>query len=93
MIKQFIVASVAVFALACGGSSTTPPAAPSSTTGAAAPAAGHAKMGPVCHDIHESCEPFEGKGGPAQECHDMTYTATEDSCTSKKAACLAACKK
>ena len=50
-------------------------------------------MGAICHDIHESCEPFEDKGGVAQECHDMAYTATEAACTAKKAECLAACKK
>ena len=52
-----------------------------------------ASWGPCVMTSTRRARPFEGKGGPAQRCHDMAYTATGDSCTSKKAACLAACKK
>ena len=87
-----LAAPAFVLLVACGGS--TPPAgAPSTTSPTAAKVEPKKDKSPICYEVHETCEPFEGKGGPAQECHDMTYSATEEQCVAKKTECLAACKK
>lgn len=92
--KNLLLPLAASFLFACGGS--TPAAQTPSTTAAGEPAKKQHPQkdkSPVCHEIHEQCEPFEDKGGAAQACHDMTYGATEEACTAKKAECMAACKK
>lgn len=92
--KNLHLPFAAVLLFACGGS-TPATQTPSTTAAGGGESKKHPEKdkNPVCYEIHEQCEPFEGKGGAAQACHDMTYGATEDACTAKKTECMTACKK
>ena len=83
----FALAS-AVLALACGGSSKSTEHPSADHTHAAAGAAR-----PSCEAIDEACDPHEDEGGLAKECHDLAESkaTTEETCASRKDACLKAC--
>lgn len=90
------VSAAALVLVACGGAApapTAPTTTGAGTAGEAAKVEPKKDKSPTCHEIHELCEPFEGKGGVAQSCHDMTYSSTEDQCVAKKTECSAACAK
>lgn len=72
--------------VACGGSQP-----PSTTSSAATSSASSAR--PACDAIDEACDPHEGKGGLAKECHDLGESSAtpEATCVARKAECLAAC--
>ena len=49
---------------------------------------------PSCTAIIDACHPLDKGPGAIHECHEEAEadTATEASCTAKKAACLSTCK-
>jgi len=79
---------LAFTSMACGG---TPKPESAETPATSSAAAGGASS--ACHEVHERCEPFEGKGGLAQECHDMSEgpSAKETDCATRRDECWKAC--
>jgi hypothetical protein len=69
--------------VACGGSKPAPASTTSASSGAR----------PTCDLIDSACDPHEGKGGLAKECHDLgeSPATTEATCLARQTECLAAC--
>lgn len=90
MNNSIVFAISLIFATACG--TATPPAETPESKGA--PSSSTAGR-PTCDEIDEACDSHEHEGGLAKECHDLAEATTtpEATCSSRRAACLAACPK
>lgn len=76
----------AITLVACGESKPPSTASSASTSSASS-------TRPTCDAIDEACDPYEGEGALAKECHDLAESSAtpEATCAARKADCLAAC--